>query len=78
MDFQPLDNTDGLVLWCDFYVLTCNHSTTTNTTTTTTTTTTPHTHTHTYIYIQVYPSVLNYVPTTDGYSVLFTIPQLLI
>jgi len=55
MDFQPLDNTDALVLWSDLCVSTCNHLTAhihlhkhTHTQTHTTQT---HTHTRTYICI---------------------------
>ena len=62
MDFQPLDNTDGLVLWSDLCVLTFGYRTTTTTATTSASTTnTPTTHTQTLIYrIHIYVSVCQF------------------
>ena len=65
MDFQSLDNTDGLIFWSDLCVLNFSYPTTTTTTTTATTsastTNTPTTHTQTLIYrIHIYVSVCQF------------------
>jgi len=55
MDFQPLVNTDALVLSSGICVITFNHLTAhKHTHTQTQTHTHKHTHTHTYIYIYIY------------------------